>query len=55
MLANYEVAWIFVDFESSFNMLFKETMDQMDLGKYKMELMVTALLVLCGMLLISWK
>lgn len=37
MLANYEVARIFVDLESFVNVLFKESIDHMWLGEYKIE------------------
>lgn len=35
--ANYELSWIFVDLCSSMNVLFKEIMNYMDLGEYKVE------------------
>ncbi|XP_073131635.1 uncharacterized protein [Henckelia pumila] len=43
MVANYNVAQIFVDFGSSVNVLFQETINQMDLGEYKVEPVVTSL------------
>ncbi|XP_073309956.1 uncharacterized protein [Primulina huaijiensis] len=48
MIANYEVARIFVDSGSSVNVLFKEAMDQMDLGDYTVEPISTALFGFTG-------
>ncbi|XP_073035238.1 uncharacterized protein [Primulina eburnea] len=48
MIANYEVARIFVDSGSSVNVLFKEAMDQMDLGEYTVEPISTALFGFTG-------
>lgn len=48
ILANYEVAWIFVDSGSLVNILFKEAMDQMDLYNYKIEHVVTVLFGFIG-------
>ncbi|XP_075503974.1 uncharacterized protein LOC142541301 [Primulina tabacum] len=48
MIANYEVARIFVDSGSSVNVLFKEAMDQMDLGEYTVEPISTALFGITG-------
>lgn len=48
MLANYEVARIFVNSGSFVNVLFKEAMDQMELGEYKVEPVVTALFGFTG-------
>ncbi|XP_073132975.1 uncharacterized protein [Henckelia pumila] len=41
-VANYDVARIFVDSGSSVNVLFQEAINQMDLGQYKMEPVVTS-------------
>ncbi|KZV51833.1 hypothetical protein F511_11210 [Dorcoceras hygrometricum] len=43
MIANYEVARIFVDSGSSVNVFFKSAVDQMDLGKYRVEPMNTTM------------
>ncbi|XP_073138871.1 uncharacterized protein [Henckelia pumila] len=43
LIANYDVARIFVDYGSSVNVLFQETINQMDLGEYKVEPVVTSL------------
>lgn len=43
MIANYELAWIFIDFEILVNVSFKEAMNQIYLGEYKTARMVTAL------------
>ncbi|XP_075515491.1 uncharacterized protein LOC142550141 [Primulina tabacum] len=48
MIVNYEVARIFVDSGSSVNVLFKEAMDQMDLGEYTVEPISTALFGFTG-------
>ncbi|XP_073290538.1 uncharacterized protein [Primulina huaijiensis] len=48
MIANDEVARIFVDSGSSVNVLFKEAMDQMDLGEYTVEPISTALFGFTG-------
>ncbi|XP_073138413.1 uncharacterized protein [Henckelia pumila] len=48
MVSNYDVAQIFVDSVSSVNVLFQETINQMDLGEYKMEPIVTALFGFTG-------
>lgn len=48
MIANYEVARIFVDSGSSVNVLFKDAMDQMELGEYKVEPVVTSLFGFTG-------
>ncbi|XP_073130850.1 uncharacterized protein [Henckelia pumila] len=48
MVANYDVARIFVDSGSSVNVLFQEAIDQMDLGQYKMEPVVTSLFGFTG-------
>ncbi|XP_073136786.1 uncharacterized protein [Henckelia pumila] len=48
MVANYDVARIFVDSGSSINFLFQEAIDQMDLGQYKMEYVVTSLFGFTG-------
>ncbi|XP_073022792.1 uncharacterized protein [Primulina eburnea] len=48
MIANYEVARIFVDSGSSVNVLFKEAMDQMDLGEYTVETISTVLFGFTG-------
>ncbi|XP_073031253.1 uncharacterized protein [Primulina eburnea] len=48
MIANYEVARIFVDSGSSVNVLFKEAMDQMDLGEYMVKPISTALFGFTG-------
>ncbi|XP_073132801.1 uncharacterized protein [Henckelia pumila] len=42
MVANYDLARIFVDLGSSVNVLFQEAINQMDLGQYKMEPVVTS-------------
>ncbi|XP_073143269.1 uncharacterized protein [Henckelia pumila] len=42
LISNYDVARIFVDSESSVNVLFQETINQMDLGEYKVEPVVTS-------------
>ncbi|XP_075499415.1 uncharacterized protein LOC142537809 [Primulina tabacum] len=48
MIANYEVARIFVDAGSFVNVLFKEAMDQMDLGEYTVEPISMALFGFTG-------
>ncbi|XP_073153296.1 uncharacterized protein [Henckelia pumila] len=48
LVANYDVARIFVDSGSSVNLLFQETINQMDLGEYKVELVVTSLFGFTG-------
>ncbi|XP_073152355.1 uncharacterized protein [Henckelia pumila] len=48
MVANYDVARIFVDSGSSVNVLFQEAINQMDLGQYKMEPVVTSLFGFTG-------
>ncbi|XP_073121018.1 uncharacterized protein [Henckelia pumila] len=48
LVANYDVARIFVDSGSSVNVLFQETINQMDLGDYKVEPMVTSLFGFTG-------
>ncbi|XP_073153808.1 uncharacterized protein [Henckelia pumila] len=48
MVANYDVARIFVDSGSSVNVLFQEAINQMDLGQYKMEPVVTSLFGFMG-------
>ncbi|XP_073132805.1 uncharacterized protein [Henckelia pumila] len=48
LVTNYDVAWIFVDSESSVNVLFQETINQMDLGEYKVEPVVTSLFGFTG-------
>ncbi|XP_073153205.1 uncharacterized protein [Henckelia pumila] len=48
MTANYDVARIFVDSGSSVNVLFQEAINQMDLGQYKMEPVVTSLFGFTG-------
>ncbi|XP_073137071.1 uncharacterized protein [Henckelia pumila] len=47
-VANYDVARIFVDSGSSVNVLFQEAINQMDLGQYKMEPVVTSLFGFTG-------
>ncbi|XP_073131620.1 uncharacterized protein [Henckelia pumila] len=48
MVANYDVARIFVDSGSSVNVLFQEAINQMDLGQYKMEPIITSLFGFTG-------
>ncbi|XP_073152043.1 uncharacterized protein [Henckelia pumila] len=48
MVANYDVARIFVDSGSSVNVLFQEAINQIDLGQYKMEPVVTSLFGFTG-------
>ncbi|XP_073137176.1 uncharacterized protein [Henckelia pumila] len=48
MVANYDVARIFVDSGSSVNVLFQEAINQMDLGRFKMEPIVTSLFGFTG-------
>ncbi|XP_073152688.1 uncharacterized protein [Henckelia pumila] len=48
MVANYDVARIFVDSGSSINVLFQEAINQMDLGQYKIEPVVTSLFGFTG-------
>lgn len=48
MISNYEVARIFIDSDISVNVLFKEAMDQMDLGVYHIEHVATALFGFTG-------
>ncbi|XP_073133415.1 uncharacterized protein [Henckelia pumila] len=48
MIANYDVARIFVDSGSSVNVLFQEAISQMDLGQYKIEPVVTSLFGFTG-------
>ncbi|XP_073132167.1 uncharacterized protein [Henckelia pumila] len=48
LVANYDVAQIFVDSGSSVNVLFQETINQMDLGEYKVEPVVTSLFGFTG-------
>ncbi|XP_073152557.1 uncharacterized protein [Henckelia pumila] len=48
MIANYDVARIFVDSGSSVNVLFQEAISQMDLGQYKIEPDVTSLFGFTG-------
>ncbi|XP_073154027.1 uncharacterized protein [Henckelia pumila] len=48
MVANYDVARIFVDSGSSVNVLFQEAINQMDLGQYKIEPVVTSLFGFTG-------
>ncbi|XP_073121283.1 uncharacterized protein [Henckelia pumila] len=48
LIANYDVAHIFVDSGSSVNVLFQETINQMDLGEYKVEPVVTSLFGFTG-------
>ncbi|XP_073121675.1 uncharacterized protein [Henckelia pumila] len=48
IVANYDVARIFVDSGSSVNVLFQEAINQMDLGQYKMEPVVTSLFGFTG-------
>ncbi|XP_073128909.1 uncharacterized protein [Henckelia pumila] len=43
LVANYDLARIFLDSGSSVNVLFQETINQMDLGEYKVEPVVTSL------------
>ncbi|XP_073119997.1 uncharacterized protein [Henckelia pumila] len=43
MVANYDVARIFMDSGSSVNVLFQEAINQMDLGQYRIEPVVTSL------------
>ncbi|XP_073152241.1 uncharacterized protein [Henckelia pumila] len=48
LVANYDVARIFVDSGSSINVLFQETINQMDLGEYKVEPVVMSLFGFTG-------
>ncbi|XP_073120239.1 uncharacterized protein [Henckelia pumila] len=48
LVANYDVARIFVDSGSSVNVLFQEIINQMDLGEYKVEPVVTSLFGFTG-------
>ncbi|XP_073132205.1 uncharacterized protein [Henckelia pumila] len=48
MVANYDVARIFVDSGSSVNVLFQEAINQMDLGQYRIEPVVTSLFGFTG-------
>ncbi|XP_073120294.1 uncharacterized protein [Henckelia pumila] len=48
MVANYDVAPIFMDSGSSVNVLFQESINQMDLGQNKMEPVVTSLFGFTG-------
>ncbi|XP_073130845.1 uncharacterized protein [Henckelia pumila] len=48
LVANYDVARIFVDSGSSVNVLFQETINQMDLGEYKVQPVVTSLFGFTG-------
>ncbi|XP_073154002.1 uncharacterized protein [Henckelia pumila] len=48
LVANYNVARIFVDSENSVNVLFQETINQKDLGEYKVEPVVTSLFGFTG-------
>ncbi|XP_073152353.1 uncharacterized protein [Henckelia pumila] len=48
LVTNYEVARIFVNSGSSVNVLFQETINQMDLGEYKVEPVVTSLFRFTG-------
>ncbi|XP_073152593.1 uncharacterized protein [Henckelia pumila] len=48
LVANYDVSRIFVDSGSSVNVLFQETINQMDLGEYKVEPVVTSLFGFTG-------
>ncbi|XP_073121640.1 uncharacterized protein [Henckelia pumila] len=43
MVANYDVARIFVDLGSFVNVFFQETINQMELGQYMMEPVITSL------------
>ncbi|XP_073120218.1 uncharacterized protein [Henckelia pumila] len=48
MVANYDVARIFVDSGSSVTVLFQEAINQMDLGQYKIEPVITSLFGFTG-------
>ncbi|XP_073137385.1 uncharacterized protein [Henckelia pumila] len=48
LVANYDVTRIFVDSGSSINVLFQETINQMDLGEYKVEPVETSLFGFTG-------
>ncbi|XP_073120837.1 uncharacterized protein [Henckelia pumila] len=48
MVANYDVARIFVDSGSSVNVLFQEAINQMELGQYKIEPVATSLFGFTG-------
>ncbi|XP_073152948.1 uncharacterized protein [Henckelia pumila] len=48
MVENYDVAQIFVDSSSSVNVLFQEAINQMGLGQYKMDPVVTSLFDFTG-------
>lgn len=48
-IVNYEVARVFIDSDSSFNVLFKEVMDQMALCEYKFEPIATSLFGFTGL------
>ncbi|XP_073151849.1 uncharacterized protein [Henckelia pumila] len=48
LIANYDVVRIFVDSGSSVNVLFQETINQMDFGEYKVEPVVTSLFGFTG-------
>ncbi|XP_073121459.1 uncharacterized protein [Henckelia pumila] len=48
MVANYDVARKFVDSGSSVNVLFQEAINQMDLGQYKIQPVVTSLFGFTG-------
>ncbi|XP_073151889.1 uncharacterized protein [Henckelia pumila] len=48
MVANYDVARIFGDSGSSVNVVFQEEINQMDMGQYKMEPLVTSLFGFTG-------